>query len=104
VKRNEVVIDGRLLKRSALRYTPAGTPAVDALIGHSSMQNEAGSQCAARCEIEAVALGDAAVKLSTLKLNRPLQISGFLAQRSIGNRKLVLHVADAEPISGSDQE
>ena len=104
MKRNEVVLDGRLLKRSALRYTPAGTPAVDLLIGHRSLQSEAGSERAVRCEIEAVALGDMAVKLSTLKLNQPLQVSGFLAQRSIGNRKLVLHIAGVEPISGNDQE
>lgn len=104
MKRNEVVIDGRLLKRSALRYTPAGIPAVDALIGHSSMQNEAGSQRAARCEIEAVALGDAAVELNTLKLNRPLQVGGFLARRSVSDRRLVLHIVSAKPLNAGDQE
>ena len=100
MKRNEVVLDGRLLKRSVLRYTPAGTPAVDALIGHRSLQIEAGSQREARCEIEAVALGEVAVRLGTLKLNQPLRVSGFLAQRSLGDRKLVLHLASAEPIAG----
>jgi len=104
MKRNEVVIDCRLLKRSALRYTPAGTAAVDLLIGHSSIQTEAGSRREARCEIEAVALGEMAVRLSTAKLNRPLQISGFLAQHSLGNRRLVLHVTSAGPLAGSDQE
>ena len=103
MKRNEVVIDGRLLKRSVLRYTPAGTPAVDLLIGHSSIQSEAGSRREARCEIEAVALGDMALKLSTEKLNRSLQIGGFLAQRSLGNRRLVLHVVSINAIA-SDQE
>jgi primosomal replication protein N len=103
VKRNEVVIDGRLLKRSVLRYTPSGTPAVDLLIGHSSIQSEAGSRREARCEIEAVALGDMALKLSTSKLNRPLQISGFLTQSSIGNRKLVLHVVSMDVIGGDKE-
>ena len=103
MKRNEVVIDGRLLKRSVLRYTPAGTPAVDLLIGHSSIQSEAGGQREARCEIEAVALGDMALKLSTARLNRSLQIGGFLAQRSLGSRRLVLHVVNLDAIAG-DQE
>jgi primosomal replication protein N len=103
VKRNEVAIGGRLLKRSALRYTPAGTPAIDLLIGHSSIQSEAGSRREARCEIEAVALGEMAVRLSTAKLNRSLQVSGFLARRSLGNRKLVLHVVSMDVIGG-DQE
>ena len=103
MKRNEVVIDGRLLKRSVLRYTPAGTPAVDLLIGHRSIQNEAGSRREARCEIEAVALGDMALKLGTVKLNRSLQVCGFLAQRSLGNRRLVLHVVSIDAIA-ADQE
>jgi primosomal replication protein N len=103
VRRNEVVIDGRLLKRSVLRYTPAGTPAVDLLIGHRSIQSEGGSRREARCEIEAVALGDIALKLSMAKLNRSLQVGGFLAQRSLGNRRLVLHVVSADAVAG-DQE
>ena len=100
---NQVAIDGRLLKRSALRYTPAGTPAIDLLIGHSSIQSEAGSRREARCEIEAVALGDLALRLSTAKLNRSLQVGGFLAQRSLGNRRLVLHVVNVDVVAG-DQE
>jgi len=103
VRRNEVAIGGRLLKRSALRYTPAGTPAIDLLIGHSSIQSEAGSRREARCEIEAVALGEMAVRLSTAKLNRPLQVSGFLARRSLGNRKLVLHVVSMDVIGGDKE-
>ena len=103
MKRNEVVIDGRLLKRSALRYTPAGTPALDMLIGHSSIQNEADGRREARCEIDAVAFGDMALRLSTAKLNRSLQFGGFLAQRSLGNRRLVLHVVSVAAAAG-DQE
>ena len=100
MKRNEVVIDGRLLKRGALRYTPAGTPVIDLLFGHRSLQIEAGSRREARCEIAAVAIGELALRLSAAKINQPLQISGFLAQNSIGNRRLVLHAVDAEPIDG----
>ncbi len=100
---NQVAIDGRLLKRSALRYTPAGTPAIDLLIGHSSIQTEAGRRCEARCEVEAVALGEMAVRLSTARLNRSLQVSGFLARRSLGNRGLVLHVVSTD-VTGGDKE
>ena len=103
MKSNEVAIDGRLLKRSALRHTPAGTPAIDLLIGHSSIQSEAGSRREVRCEIEAVALGEMAVRLSTAKLNRSLQVGGFLARRSLGNRKLVLHVVSMDVIGGDNE-
>ena len=100
MKRNEVVIDGRLLKRGALRYTPAGTPVIDLLLAHRSLQIEAGGRREARCEIAAVAIGELALRLSAAKMNQPLQISGFLAQNSIGNRRLVLHAVDAQPIDG----
>lgn len=99
MKRNEVVIDGRLLKRSELRYTPAGVPVVDLLLGHSSNQIEAGGRREARCEIEAVAIGDMALELNAMKINRPLQIRGFLAQRSVSNRNLVLHIKAVEAIA-----
>jgi primosomal replication protein N len=101
VKRNEVVIDGRLLKRGTLRHTPAGIPALNLLIGHQSIQIEAGGRREARCEVEAVAIGDLAVKLSTEKLNQPMQISGFLTRHSVKDRKLVLHVVSAETISSA---
>jgi primosomal replication protein N len=101
VKCNRVALDARLLKRSALRYTPAGIPAIDLLLGHQSIQIEAGVRRDARCEVEAVAIGDLAVKLSTGKLNQPLQISGFLTQHSVKDRKLVLHVVNAEAMSGA---
>ena len=98
MQRNEVVIDGRLLKRSAVRYTPAGTPVIELLLGHRSMQFEAGNERKARCEIDATAIGELALNLGAAKLNQPLQLSGFLAQRSVSDRKLILHLNKAEPI------
>jgi primosomal replication protein N len=103
VKRNEVVIDGRLLKRGTLRYTPAGIPALNLLIGHKSIQIEAGGRREARCEVDAVAIGDLAVKLSTQKLNQPLQFSGFITQRSVNDRKLVLNVVSVEPAGNGNE-
>ena len=103
MKRNEVVIDGRLLKRGTLRHTPAGIPAINLVIGHQSIQIEAGGRREARCEVEAVAIGDLAVKLSTQKLNQPLRISGFLTRLSVKDSQLVLHVVSVEPI-GSGTE
>ena len=105
MKRNEVVLDGRLIKRGVLRYTPAGKPALDLRIGHRSMQSEAGGACEARCEIEAVVLGELAVRLSTLRPNAALQVQGFIAQRGIGRRNPVLHVIEARlPGGGGDEQ
>ena len=98
MKCNQVAIDARLIKRGALRYTPAGTPAIDLVIGHQSIQTEAGAKREARCEVETVAIGDVAVKLSREKLNQPLRFSGFLTQHSVKDRRLVLHVVHAGPV------
>ena len=96
MKRNEVVIDGLLLKRGALRHTPAGTPALNLVIGHNSIQIEAGGRREARCEVDAVAIGAIAVTLSKHKLNQPLQFSGFLTRHSVKERRLVLQVIKTE--------
>ena len=103
MKRNEIVIDGRLLKRGTLRHTPAGIPALNLLIGHKSIQIEAGGRREARCEVEAVAIGDLAVRLSTQKLNQPLQLSGFLTRHSVKDGRLVLHVVGVEPIGNGTE-
>jgi primosomal replication protein N len=96
VKRNEVVIDGRLMQRGALRYTPAGMPAIDFVLEHSSLQVEAGGERRAQCRITAVALGDTAVKVKALQANRTVRITGFLAQRGSGEQQVVLHATTAE--------
>jgi primosomal replication protein N len=104
VKRNEVVIDGRLMQRGALRYTPAGTPAIDFVLEHSSLQSEAGSERRAQCKITAVALGDAAVKVRALSTNRTVRITGFLAQRGRSEQQVVLHATMAEQAGGNETD
>ena len=96
MKRNEVVIDGLLLKRGTLRHTPAGIPAINLVIDHRSIQLEAGQRREARCEVDAVAIGELAVTLSKHKLTQPLQFSGFLTRHSAKDRRLVLEVTNAE--------
>jgi primosomal replication protein N len=104
VKRNEVVIDGLLLKRGTLRHTPAGIPAINLVIDHRSIQGEAGGRREARCEVDAVAIGELAVRLSQHKLNQPLQFSGFLTRHSVKDRRLVLQVVKAAAtVSGTGQ-
>ena len=103
MKRNQVVIDGRLLKRATLRHTPAGIPVIDLVIGHQSIQVEAGGQREAKCEVEAVAIGELAVQLSTHKLSQPLRINGFLTQHSVKDRRLVLHVVSTEMIGNGTE-
>ena len=93
--RNDVVLDGRLLRRGDLRHTPAGIPAVDFLLEHSSMQIEAGSERRVQCTIQAVALGDVAHRVTALPQSRPVRVTGFLGKRAHNDGQLVLHAITA---------
>ena len=101
--RNEAVIGGRLLKCGALRYTPAGIAVVDFVIAHSSVQSEEGARRKVQCDVDAVAIGEMAVRIEKVKIYQPLQVSGFLARNTVGNTKLMLRATSIEPISsGAD--
>jgi len=100
--RNEAVIGGRLLKRGALRYTPAGIPILDFVIAHNSVQSEAGARRKVQCDVDVVAVGELAVRIEATKINQPLQVAGFLARNSVGNRKLMLRAVRVEPVGGAE--
>lgn len=89
---NSCVIDGELVELDDLRYTPAGLPRIALKIRHASTQQEAGMPRQLQCDIPAVALGEAALQAGKLKLGQVVKVAGFLAQRSLRNSQLVLHI------------
>ena len=92
MNRNTVVLDGTLVAREELRHTPAGMPALSFRIGHASGQVEAGLPRNINLEIDGVALGEVAEKLSRVPLEGQYSFEGFLALRSKQSRVPVLHV------------
>jgi primosomal replication protein N len=85
-----------------LRYTPAGIPILDFVIAHSSVQSEAGVKRKVQCDVDAVAVGDMAARIEAVKINQPLQVAGFLARNSVGDRKLMLRAVRVEPVGGAE--
>ncbi len=77
-----------------LRYTPAGIPLLSVSLRHVSEQFEAGMKRKVECEVNAVALGDLALK--TIKLGTHIQATGFLAKRSLKSTQLVMHINHIE--------
>ena len=65
-------------------------------IGHASEQVEAGRPRNVSLEIDAVALGEMAEKLSRMPLEGEYSFEGFLALRSRQSRLPVLHVNSFE--------
>ncbi len=92
MSRNTTVFTGTLIGREQLRHTPAGMPALNFRIGHVSEQVEAGKPRNVSLEIDGVALGEVAEKLSRMPLEGQYSFEGFLALRNRQSRVAVLHV------------
>lgn len=93
---NQLVLRGRLVQREALRYTPAGVAVVEAVFHHDDEAIEAGLVRRVRFELEAVAVGAAALRVAALELGVTARLTGFLATRSHRTRKLRMHITDFE--------
>jgi len=94
------VLSGCLLELEALRYTPAGIPALNFRIAHASEQSEAGVRRKVECEMVCLALGQMAQLLAGAKPGDALRLSGFLAAKSLKSRTPVLHVNAIEFLEG----
>ncbi len=81
-----------LLERSALRFTPAGIPVVEAQLQHCSETLEAGIPRRLDFPFSAIAIGDMAHRLAQEELGSTLVVSGFLAPRSRRSTRLMVHV------------
>ena len=97
---NRTILQGSLLELAALRYTPAGIPALNFRIAHASEQNEAGVGRKVECEMACVALGQMAQLLMGAKPGDVLRLTGFLAAKSLKSRTPVLHVNAIEFLEG----
>jgi primosomal replication protein N len=95
---NRLAIDATLATRDALRHTPAGIPAIDAVLRHHSEQDEAGGRRRVECEIAAVAFGETAEAIAKLPVGATVRCEGFLARRWRTGTTLALHVERIEPL------
>jgi primosomal replication protein N len=95
---NRLVLAAQLVERSAMRYTPAGLPALDLLLKSESEVSQNGQPRKVRVEIRAVVIGDITRVAGALMLGSPALMAGFLAHTRNG-KGLVFHVTDiaAEP-------
>lgn len=91
---NRLTLDATLAARDDLRYTPAGIPAIDCTLTHSSVQAEAGGERRVECELHAVAFGDVARALARVPVGSLLRCEGFLARRYRTGVTLALHITN----------
>jgi primosomal replication protein N len=88
---NDVTLTVSLVERKALRYTPAGLPALDLGLHHESNVVEAEQARKVVCDLRAVAIGPMAEQLSRTHIGATLQVKGFLGMSRNG-RGVLLHI------------
>jgi primosomal replication protein N len=95
---NRLVLSATLAERGAVRYTPAGLPALDLVLSHRSEVSEDGAPRKVSMDIRAVAIGAITRPVGALALGAEATFAGFLASGRNG-RSLVFHVTalDAAP-------
>ena len=88
---NRLVLSAQLVERGALRYTPAGLPALDLGLKHESQVLEDGQPRRVSLEIRAVAIGEITRRVGALALGDSGEFAGFLSAGRSG-RGLLFHV------------
>jgi primosomal replication protein N len=89
---NQARLSGVLVSLSVLRYTPAGVAVTTLEIDHTSMVEQAGSHRAIAFNLEATALGDAALATSHLQLGQHYAFDGFWAPAHYRTKRLSFQI------------
>jgi primosomal replication protein N len=89
------MLTATLVERAALRYTPAGLPALDFSLRHESQVTQDGQPRKVSMEIRARAIGEITRMVSVLELGSEHGFAGFLASQRNG-RGVVFHVTELD--------
>ncbi|VTU31292.1 primosomal replication protein N [Variovorax sp. RA8] len=90
---NQLVLTACVAELGALRFTPAGLPAIDLRLEHESTMTEAAQPRQVRAALKAVAFGAVAERLARQALGSLWRFQGFLATPRNGKHP-VLHIQD----------
>ena len=92
---NRLVLSAQLVERGAMRYTPAGLPALDLSLKHESEVSENGQPRRIFLEIKALAIGETSAALAAAALGSSGQFGGFLAALRNG-RGIRFHITSVD--------
>jgi len=97
---NIVQLSGQIVERGPLRYTPAGLPALDVRLAHTSSVQHEGEARQVSLEIHATAIGGLARQLEAMAVGDTALFEGFLAKQRNG-RGVMLHIQSLTPALAS---
>jgi primosomal replication protein N len=95
-QRNHLTLGAVVAELEALRYTPAGVPALNLRLEHNAVVQEMGQQRLVSAVLRAKALGSLAERLAKQPIGSQWEFQGFLAG-SKGGRQLVFHIQEFIP-------
>ena len=95
---NRLVLAVTLVERAALRYTPAGLPALDLSLKHESEVQEDSQPRKVSREMKAVAIGAITQALMPLELGSTGLFAGFITSTRNG-RGLLFHITSVERVA-----
>ena len=90
---NRTELKACIAEQAALRYTPAGLPALDLILEHASEVNEAGQMRKVQLKLRALAIGPMAERLAKQAVGSVWTFHGFLATPRQG-KSVVLHIQE----------
>ncbi|HEY9222774.1 primosomal replication protein N [Variovorax sp. N23] len=90
---NQLLLTACVAELGALRFTPAGLPALDLRLEHESTVDEAGKPRQVKAALKAVAFGAVAERLAKQALGSLWLFRGFLATPGTAKHP-VLHIQD----------
>jgi len=97
---NCFVLTAQIQALNALRYTPAGLPALDLELLHISEVSEAGQARHINMVVKAIALGSLAESLVRQAVGSAWQFKGFMAafkSKPLPSKQLVFHIQSYQP-------
>ena len=90
---NLLVLSACIAELEALRYTPAGMPALNFRLEHESETQEAGQTRQIKVAVKAVAFGTLAERLVKQPIGSVWRFSGFLGNARHG-KSIVFHIQE----------
>lgn len=94
---NRLVLSATLTERAALRYTPAGLPALDLGLKHESTVSEDGQPRKVSMEMRALAIGEITRTLLARELGSGAVFGGFVTSARNG-RGLLFHITSVDTV------
>jgi primosomal replication protein N len=90
---NRLVLSATLQERGALRYTPAGLPALDLVLAHESEVSHEGQPRKVSLQLKALVIGSLVGQISKMLLGTEARFAGFMATARNG-RGMLFHITE----------